>query len=527
MNTSSQNEIFDIFIIGGGVNGCGIARDAAGRGLSVYLAEQDDLASGTSSSSSKLIHGGLRYLEYFDFRLVQESLKERDVLLKMMPHISWPMRFVMPHDPNLQYSGNSPITKLSNTFMPWLNKKRPAWMMRMGLQVYDFMGHSDLLPKVRKIDLRSDEVGSNLKNEFTVAFEYSDCWVDDARLVVLNAMDARDKGAVIKTHTKVIQAKRKDKYWEVKTKNTITSQEETIKAKLLINASGAWVNNVAEKLDCDNYSKNLRLVKGSHIVVNKLYKHDRSYILPGIDGRIIFVIPYENDYTLIGTTEVDQDQPEKIDCSDEEVDYLINCVSHYFEQEIIKEEVVWTYSGVRPLFGSDDANASSVSRDYTLKLENKNNLVLLNIYGGKITTYRKLAEAVLDKISDYFPQMKKPWTANSSLPGGNFAIDDLNNLYNIVKKENLFLADDNIKRLIRLYGTNAQNIFANLNSKEELGEEFGAGLFEVEVKWLIDNEFAISVDDIIWRRTKLGLKLNKKQINNLDNWINNYLVNKD
>lgn len=510
--------IYDLCVIGGGVNGCGIARDAAGRGLKVILAEQHDLASGTSSCSSKLVHGGLRYLEHFDFRLVRESLQERDVLLRSMPHICWPLRFVMPYDEQLRYAASSPLSKLSGTFMPWLRGRRPRWMIGMGLGMYDQMARSRYLPGHRSLDLGTDEAGQPLRADFSSGFEYSDCWVDDARLVTLNAVAAQAKGAAIRPRTKVVGAKRGKDAWEIELETD--GEREQVRAKCLVNASGAWVNATLAELKQENKRAGaLRLVRGSHLVFKKIYDHDRCYILSGSDGRIVFIIPYENDYTLVGTTEVDQQQPAAEPCSEDETAYLIDFVNQYLRAPLKREDMVWSYSGVRPLFGSEDGSATSVTRDYTIKIDNADGPPLANIYGGKITTYRRLAEEVMHKLRPFFPDMAAAWTANASLPGGDFPVDGYEQEVAKLKDAHAYLDAALAQRLVRLYGTLATELLGDAKKIEDLGKQFGAGLSEREVTWLREREFARDAEDILWRRTKLGLRLDDAAQRELAAWL--------
>ena len=396
--------IYDVFVIGGGVNGCGIARDAAGRGLKVFLAEQGDLASGTSSASTKLIHGGLRYLEHYEFRLVREALIEREVLLKAAPHIIWPLRFVLPHHQGL----------------------RPRPLIRLGLFLYDHLGGRKILPPTRSVDLHHDVTGEPLKPEFAHAYEYSDCWVEDARLVVLNARDAANRGAEIRTRTKCTSARRVNGLWEIAILPE-GGKEETIQAKALINAAGPWVSAVLGSIVGRNNPDKIRMVKGSHIVVDKLYDHDRCYIFQNADGRICFAIPYEQNFTLIGTTDEDHTgEPGNPQITDSEIDYLLSSTSEYFKLPVTREQVRWTYSGIRPLYDDGASKAQEATRDYVLKLDApEGQAPLLSVFGGKITTFRKLAEAVLEKIVPFFPKAGKPWTAGAALPGGDFPFDEV------------------------------------------------------------------------------------------------------
>jgi len=494
-----NSEIYDIAIIGGGINGCGIARDAAGRGLSVALFEKHDLASGTSSSSTKLIHGGLRYLEHYEFRLVRESLKEREVLLSMAPHISWPLRFVLPHLPGL----------------------RPAWLIRLGLFLYDHLGGRKILPGCHSIDLTQDPVGKPLRGHLSKGFEYSDCWVDDARLVILNAMDAAAKGADIHVRTEVTGAERKDEHWEVTLTNTLDKTARTIRAKTLINAAGPWVADVLNHRIGSNSHSQVRLVKGSHIVVPRQFDHDRAYIFQNADKRIIFAIPYERDFTLIGTTDVDfKGDLATIEASEDEIAYLCDAASEYFISPINPDDVVWTYSGVRPLFDSGESSAQKATRDYVLELDDPDGQAsLLNIFGGKITTYRCLAEEAIEKIESSFAKPGNPWTAGVALPGGDFPFEQFSQLTDDLAHKHSYLAPQMILRLAHGYGTLARELLANVNRESDLGTRFGADLYECEVAYLIRNEWAKTAEDVLWRRTKLGLRLSSEEIQNLSKWM--------
>ena len=520
MRKSKIKEV-DLFIIGGGINGCGIARDAAGRGLSVTLAEMNDIGGATSSSSTKLFHGGLRYLEYFQFRLVRESLIEREVLLKMMPHISWPMRFVLPLSSEMRFANSTPTSRLLTFLMPWAKGKRPAWIIRLGLFLYDNLGGRKILPGTSKISLAKDLAGNALKKKFKKAFEYSDCWVEDNKLVVLNALDAKNRGAKILTRTKVIEAKRFEGFWKINVENKLTRAVEEYKAKVLINAAGPWVADIINTKLQLNSRDNIRLVRGSHVIVPKLYDHDKCYFFQGTDGRIIFSIPYEYDFTLIGTTDADHDDIEtKPACSDAERDYLVNFASQYFAKEISPKDVVWSYSGVRPLYDDGTENAAAATRDYVLKLEHSaGNAPLLNIFGGKITTYRKLAEAAISEISSFFPHLSGPWTTNSSLPGGDFAVEDVAKLIEELRADFCFLSEIRAKRLIRSYGLNAWELLKGAANLEDLGKQFGDFLTQKEVDYLRKNEFAMEADDIIWRRTKLGLKMSEQDKKLLSDYL--------
>lgn len=492
-------EPYDIAVIGGGVNGCGIARDAAGRGLSVALLEKGDLANGTSSTSTKLIHGGLRYLEHYEFGLVRESLKEREVLLRMAPHIIRPLRFVLPHHHAL----------------------RPAWFIRIGLFLYDHLGGRDILPGSHGVDLTRAPSGKPLKPAFTRAFEYSDCWVDDARLVVLNAMDAACRGADVRVRTEVVAARRADGHWRIDCKDARTGKVDTIVARLLVNAAGPWVTDVINGRLNVNAHALLRLVKGSHIVVPKLFDHDRAYIFQNADRRIIFAIPYERDFTLIGTTDVDYDGDlDKIEASADEVSYLCSAASEYFVRPVVPTDVVWSYAGVRPLYGEGEGSAQETSRDYVLELDgHEGEAPLLNIIGGKITTFRHLAEEALKKIAPFFPGMGPSWTKGSSLPGGGFPYERRQPLVAELAARYPFVDKATIERLFASYGTMADAFLSGAVKTDDLGIHFGAGLYAREVEHLLRDEWASTTDDILWRRTKLGLRLTPTERDHLAGWL--------
>jgi glycerol-3-phosphate dehydrogenase len=488
----------DIFIIGGGINGCGIARDAAGRGFSVSLAEMNDLASATSSGSTKLIHGGLRYLEHYEFRLVREALKEREVLWSLAPHIIRPLRFVLPHHKGL----------------------RPAWLLRIGLFLYDHLGGRKLLPGTRSIDLRLDDVGVPLKDDFKRAFEYSDCWVDDARLVVLNARDAADRGAEIQTRAKVVSAKREKDLWKITTE-TGDGARRVQWARCLVNAAGPWVDAVLAQGLGRGDGASVRLVRGSHIIVPRLYDHDRCYIFQNADGRVIFAIPYEQDFTLLGTTDRDHDgDPGDVSITEEETRYLCSAASAYFDTPINPASVVRTYSAVRPLYNDGASKAQEATRDYVLKVERGDGgAPLLNVFGGKITTYRKLAESALDRLQADIGHRGKAWTGDASLPGGDFSPDDFEIQVERLRTDFSFLEVRHAHRLVRLYGTHARSLLGNARSIADLGAHFGADLYEREVEYLMEREWAVSAEDVLWRRTKLGLRFSDDETSGLVRWF--------
>ncbi len=517
---ATATEVTDLFIIGGGINGCGIARDAAGRGLTVRLAEMNDLASATSSASTKLFHGGLRYLEYFEVRLVRESLIEREVLLKAMPHISWPMRFVLPYHRDMRFDTDTPAARLLNTLMPWMKGRRPSWMIRLGLAAYDGLGGREILPGAKSVNLRSDPVGQPLQDKFQHAYEYSDCWIEDSRLVALNARDAARLGADILTRSRVVSAERADGLWNVTVENTRTGQQTTFQSRMLVNAAGPWVGETLRHVARSNSQETVRLVRGSHIVTRKLFDHDKCYFFQGTDGRIIFAIPYEQDFTLIGTTDQDHPDPAQApECTPEEADYLRGFASEYFKTPVTQEDIVWTYSGVRPLYDDGASSATAATRDYVLSLDQSAGAAMLNVFGGKITTYRKLAESAMEKIGEVLEIPKGPWTAGAPLPGGDFAHDGQPKLVDALLAKFPFLTQDWAARLVRAYGTEAQEMLAGATSAEDLGERFGSNLTEQEVRWLMQREWAQTAHDVLWRRTKLGLRVSPDDATKLDDWM--------
>lgn len=517
MTNGTAEVVSDLFIIGGGINGCGIARDATGRGLTVTLAEQGDLAQGTSSASTKLFHGGLRYLEYFEFRLVREALEERETLLVAMPHISWPMRFVLPLSSDMRFESETPTSRLLRWVMPWAKGRRPDWLIRLGLYLYDTMGGRKILPATRTLDLTRDPVGRPLKDKFRKAFEYSDCWVEDSRLVALNARDAGQRGAHILTRTRVTSAERRDGLWHVTTQGPHGTRHH--QARALVNAGGPWVEEVIRNVARINSSEGVRLVRGSHIVTKRLFDHDRCYFFQGSDGRIIFAIPYEQDFTLIGTTDKDHTgAPTEAHCTDEERDYLLAFASQYFARPVTKDDVVWTYSGVRPLYNDGAKSATAATRDYVLSLD-LTGAPLLNVFGGKITTYRRLAESALAKLVPFFPQARPAWTARVPLPGGDFPHDGVARLVASLRAAHPFLTDYWAARLVRAYGTEAATVLGDATTVAGLGQDFGATLTEAEVRWLMAREYAVSAADVVWRRSKLGLRMTADQIERLDRFM--------
>lgn len=514
------SDIHDLFVIGGGINGCGIARDAAGRGLDVVLAEMNDLAQATSSASTKLFHGGLRYLEYFEFRLVQEALIEREVLLRAMPHISWPMRFVLPYHPDMRFEGSTPTSRLLGLIMPWMKGRRPAWLIRLGLFLYDSLGGRKILPGSTTLDLGTRPEGAPLKDHFRRAFEYSDCWVEDSRLVVLNARDAEARGARILVRTRVISADRHADHWVVTIEDVATGARHPVKARMLVNAGGPWAGEIIRQKIRLNAREDVRLVRGSHIVTKKLFDHDKCYFFQGTDGRIIFAIPYEGDFTLIGTTDSEHDDiaapPE---CTDEERDYLLAFASSYFKRPVTRDDIVWTYSGVRPLYDDGASSATAATRDYTLKVDANGGAPILNCFGGKITTYRRLAESALEQIAQHLDVKAGAWTAGVPLPGGDFPVDGFDTLVDRLRGAHPYLDPEHARRLVRAYGTEAKTILGDAKSVDDLGQAFGATLFACEVTWLMHHEYARTAEDVVWRRSKLGLKMSAEQIATLDAWM--------
>jgi glycerol-3-phosphate dehydrogenase len=439
---------FDLAIIGGGINGCGIARDAAGRGLSVFLCEKGDLGSGTSSASTKLIHGGLRYLEYYQFRLVREALAEREVLLHAAPHIIWPLRFVLPHTSGL----------------------RPAWLIRLGLFVYDHLGGRQSLPGTRRIDLTRDAAGRPLKPHLRSAFEYSDCWVEDSRLVVLNAMDAAAHGATVRTRAELVSGTSADGAWRLEIADHNRGSREQVRARVLVNAAGPWVGQLLQRLQRTSKAP-VRLVKGSHIIVSKLFEHERAYILQNDDGRIVFAIPYERDFTLIGTTDLDYvGDPAGVAITASEVDYLCAAINRYFSRQISPGDVVGSYAGVRPLYDDGASEAKAATRDYVLDLdEGPGQAPLLNVYGGKITTYRRLAEEAMARLASRFATMSGPWTRHVPLPGGNFPVGGFEAQVERLRAACPVIEAAHARRLVRAYGTRARLIVEACGERGRLG----------------------------------------------------------
>ena len=483
-----MSQVFDLLVVGGGINGAGIARDAAGRGLSVLLAEQADLASSTSSASSKLIHGGLRYLEHYEFRLVRESLNEREVLLRAAPHIIWPLRFVLPHHKGL----------------------RPAFVLRTGLFIYDHLGGRKLLPATRTVRLGRDPAGSPLRPDYTLGFEYSDCWVEDSRLVALAALDAAERGATILTRTRCRSARRVDGGWEAELVGE-TGAARTVRAAALVNAAGPWVMEMQAAAGRRANRQTVRLVKGSHIVVPRLYDGPQCYTLQNADGRIVFTIPYERDFTLIGTTDVPfEGDPGRVAASDAEIAYLCELAGGYFRKPIEPSQVVWTYSGIRPLYDDGSANPSAVTRDYVLELDAPAGAApSLTVFGGKITTFRKLAEDALARLLPAMGRAGTPWTQDAALPGGDIPGADFARFRAEAGLRFPFVPQAALDRLCRAYGTRVERVVDGAKSWTDMGRDFGAGLTEAELDYLRRAEWAKRGEDALWRRSKLGLHLDE------------------
>ncbi len=483
---------YDVLIIGGGINGCGIARDAVGRGYSVCLCEAGDFGGGTSSASTKLVHGGLRYLEHYEFLLVRKALMEREVLWSIAPHIIWPMRFVLPHHAGL----------------------RPAWLLRLGLFLYDHIGGRRLLPPTSSVNLQHDEAGKPLKPEFRRAFEYSDCWVEDSRLVVLNALDAAERGASMRPRTKVVRAQRGDGQWHVDMEDQLSGDRQTVTAGIVVNAAGPWVDLVLKQVFGHNDARNVRLVRGSHIVISRKFAHDKAYIFQNDDDRIIFAIPYERDYTLIGTTDAEHgDDMQRPEISAQEIDYLCAMASEYFAEPVTRSDVVWTYSGVRPLFDDGASKAQEATRDYVIRSDgDAAGGLLLNIFGGKITTFRVLAEEILKDIEKALGARQASWTAQAPLPGGDFPAQGFDALVTEYADARPQLDRALVTRLVRHYGTRARRVLGDAHKTADLGRSFGNGLYQAEVLYLMRHEWAHSAEDVLFRRTKLGIGCDSGQI---------------
>ena len=499
----TEPDMIDLFVIGGGINGAGIARDAAGRGLSVILCEKGDLAEGTSSRSGKLVHGGLRYLEYYEFRLVREALIEREVLLNSASHIIWPMRFVLPHSP----------------------QDRPAWLVRLGLFLYDHLGGRKRLPGTRTLDLRRDPEGAPILDKYTRGFEYSDCWVDDARLVLLNALDAKEKGATVLTRTACTSARRDNGAWTVEMRDERSGEVRTVRARVVVNAGGPWVNDIVGRVAGSNSRRNVRLVKGSHIIVPKFWEGRQAYLVQNHDKRVIFINPYEGDKALIGTTDIPYDgRPEEVKADESEIDYLIAAVNRYFKEKLRRSDVLESFSGVRPLFDDGKGNPSAVTRDYVFDLDDTGGAPLLNVFGGKITTFRKLSEHAMQRVAKYFPGMGGDWTRDAALPGGEIENADYVLFLEKLKGDYPWMPRRLINHYGRLYGARIEKVVAGATSLHGLGRHFGADLYEAEVRYLVANEWAQTAEDILLRRTKQGLHLSADEKAVFAAWFNNELA---
>ena len=491
-----MTDIADLLVIGGGVNGAGVARDAAGRGLSVVMVEKDDLAQGASSRSGKLVHGGLRYLEYYEFRLVREALIEREVLLRAAPHIIWPMRFVLPHSP----------------------QDRPAWLVRLGLFLYDHLGGRKLLPPTRTLDLARDPEGAPIKDAYRKAFEYSDCWVDDARLVTLNALDAKERGAEILTRTACVSARVENGQWSCELEDRRNGARRRLQARAIVNASGPWVNDVIGRVLGANSRRSVRLVKGSHIITPKFWDGGHAYLVQNHDKRVIFVNPYEGDKALIGTTDIPfSGHAEDVAADEDEIAYLIAAVNRYFKHPLQRADVLDTFSGVRPLFDDGKGNPSAVTRDYVFDLDETRGAPALNVFGGKITTFRKLAEHALDRLKPYFPAMKPGWTAQGALPGGDMA--EFSAFLREFMSGHFWLPRDLAEHLARLYGTRASRVLGQAGSLADLGRRFGPTFFEAEARYLMAQEWAETPQDILSRRTKHGLHMSEAERDAFAGWM--------
>ena len=494
----------DLFVVGGGINGAGIACDAAGRTLTVGLCEMNDFASATSSASTKLIHGGLRYLEHYEFRLVREALMEREVLLAKAPHLAFPLRFVLPHEPHL----------------------RPRWMLRLGLFLYDHLDWHLTLPKSEAVDLPTSKFGAGLKPSFRKGFVYSDAWVDDARLVISNLKSAREMGARIFSRHRCVSARRSDdgKLWHIELASP-TGAPVHLKARGLVNAAGPWVKHFLDEQTSIRTPKRVRLIKGSHIVVPRLYEGDHAFILQNSDNRIVFVIPYERDFSVIGTTDIPSEFGEKPVCTPEEITYLCNIASRYMQNPVTPEDVVWTYSGVRPLFDDGDDDPSAVTRDYHLEVDAPQGAApLLSVFGGKITTYRRLAEHALADLSSYYPHMGNVWTATRPVYDGEMADaptfeEAFDQFVDAAARIKPGLPRELVRILARRHGSGLDELLKQVKTVADLGRFFGGHLYEVEVRYLIRDEWAVEAEDILWRRTKEGLHMTEAERDAFARWM--------
>jgi glycerol-3-phosphate dehydrogenase len=490
---------FDLIVVGGGINGCGIARDAAGRGLRVLLVEKDDLAAHTSSASTKLIHGGLRYLEHLEFKLVRESLIERERLLRIAPHLVRLMEFVVPQ----------------------ASSQRPAWLIRLGLVIYDYLGGTGTLPRTRTISLESDGRGDGLSTPSGKALVYSDCVVDDSRLAILNAVDAQERGAEIRTRTELIAARREKDEWIATIRGC--GGDETVRAKVIANATGPWASALFSRMGNTRPRRSIRLVKGSHVVLPRLYSGEHAFLIQNSDGRVVFAIPYQGEFTLVGTTELWWDGPPGAAVIDDaEIDYLLDIVDRTFEAKVSRAEIRWTYSGIRPLYDDRASKASAITRDYVLDLD-KDGAPLLSVFGGKLTTYRRLAEQALDRLAFSFPEAGGAWTDNTVLPGGDLGTS-IEEYSRTLETRYTFLRTGECRRLARSYGRRAEHLLRGAKSARDLGERFGADLSKREVDYLVEQEWARTAEDVLWRRTKLGLRLGTEEARRLDAYVRHRLA---
>lgn len=488
----------DLIVIGGGINGSGIAADAAGRGLSVVLLEANDFACATSSASSKLIHGGLRYLEQYEFRLVSEALAEREVLMNMAPHLAFPMRFRLPHQPHL----------------------RPAWMIRLGLFLYDHLGRRTSLPPAQKISFNHNSL---LKSDITQGFEYSDCWVDDSRLVVINAKQVQQKGGEVHTQTRVTKAWRSNGLWQVTTENMITGEQKQWQAKGLVNATGPWVKSLFDQQLQLPSPYGIRLIKGSHIVIKRVSDQPQAYILQNRDHRIVFVIPWMREFSIIGTTDVEyHGDPSKVQIEQKEIDYLLDVYNTHFKQPIAESDIIWSYSGVRPLCDDESDSPQAITRDYTLDLHDEQGKApLLSVFGGKLTTYRKLAEHAMEKLASYYPDAGEAWTRHSVLPGG-YITGNREQYASYLRQTYPFLSESLSWHYATTYGSCTTTLLKGINCQDDLGQNFGHEFYEAELRYLADHEWVYYLDDAIWRRTKQGIWLTDQQQNSVRDWLSKH-----
>ena len=495
-----SEEIVDLVVVGGGINGVGIARDAAGRGLSVVLLEKGDLGEGTSSRSGKYIHGGLRYLEYYEFRLVREALIEREVVLGIAPQLTWPLKLVLPHSP----------------------EQRPRWLIRLGLFLYDHIGGRKQLPPTEALDLGSVPEGQVIRPTFKHAFAYYDVWVDDARLVVLNALDAAERGARVLSRTRFETARREAGHWRIRYRDESSGETTHCLARALVNAAGPWVENVIHQLPEVETRRRVRLVKGSHLILKRWWNGEHGYVLQHNDRRLIFVNPYFDDLALVGTTDVPYDAAaESVTVSDDEIDYLLDVLRRYFERDFSPDNVLHSYAGVRPLYDDDSSkNASAVTRDYTFELdEPAGGAPALSVFGGKLTTYRRLSEHALERLQRWFPDMGAPWTGSSALPGGDLGQGDFDAWLAGFRSRHAWLPASLARHLARCYGSRADTVLVGCDSIQDLGRHFGGMLYEREALWLVEQEWACTSEDILWRRTKHGLFIDAEQRDVFDQWM--------